>query len=185
MQRFIPVTFAELHGNLFMQGSNLTSKINAAQRGAKLVLDTELGVIWIKFKGKVSLIPLANTASLDAVVPEELMVELGFNEEPLSGPPAVRRGKQKAQEEWEEPLTDEDAHRAAVRLASATSNKAPSIAQTDTLIQETRGKAMGFKDAQVSNPTQPTTGASVVGKTKALSHAQLRAQVAQEAKDVK
>ncbi len=45
--------------------------------------------------------------------------------------------------------------------------------------------AKANKTAQVSNPTKPNQGATVTGKPKPLGHAELRAQLAAEAKEVK
>lgn len=181
------VSFMELHNQLFMQGSNLGNKINAAQRGANLTLDTDLGVVWVQFKSKLSLIPLSNVASADITDPSAL----GFDDtktETKTVPAAIARGRKAGLAPEPDPEFDPNddaaAHRARVRAASANAFVPNhTAAQNDLLIQQARGQAMGLKaSAQVATPTQPKEGASVAGKPKALSHAQLKAQVAAESK---
>ena len=80
-------------------------------------------------------------------------------------------------------------HRELVRAASANSNRAQNAAQqNDFLIQEARNQAMGLKHpttskAQVQTAQQVGELAAVTGKPKAISHAAMKAQVAQEMKD--
>lgn len=206
MDRFIPVSFAQLHSMILSQGTNLGDK--PTLRGAKLVLDTQLSLLWLYFQGKVSSIPLANVASFDAIVPDGFLIELGFaapavfnpapvTEETLSGPPALRkRGRLAATSvsvEYSDPSQPYDpndensalAHREAVRAASANSNRAPAAVLADDLIQQSRATAMGMKHqktAQVQTAQQVGQTASVTGKPKVISHAQLQAQVAAERK---
>lgn len=193
------LSFIELHNQLFMQGSNLGNKINASQRQAKLLQDDERGVVWVFYKGRVTSIPLASVASADFVeIPSDIKEALGLStpeptiETPM-GPPAIARGRrakvttevQAAESIPEYDINDNspEAHRARVRAASANAFKSTPIAQNDLLIQQARMAASGSKSqAQVSNPTQPKEGASVAGKPKALSHAQLRAQMSAEDK---
>lgn len=182
------LSFVELHNQLFMNGSNLGNKVNAAQRGAKLWQDDERGVVWVHFKDRVTAIPLASVASSDFIeIPEDIKELLGITQEVQpKGPPSVRAKKV---EVIELPAYDPndhsaEAHRARVRAASANSNRAQPIVQNDFLIQEARNHAAGQKSkAQVSNPTMPKEGVSVSPKPKAISHAQLKAQVAAEAKE--
>lgn len=177
------LSFIELHNQLFMQGSNLGTKIHAVARGATLNLDTELGIVWVQYKGKLSFIPLSNVASADMVDTGAFGFKTTTDE--TTAPAAIARAR-KARLEQE---AEEDPHRAAVRAASANSNKPNTLeAQNDYLIQEARAQAAGMKHnkAQVSNPTLPTTGntgASVAGKPKAISHAGMKAQVAAEMKE--
>lgn len=189
MARF-ELSFIELHNPLFMQGSNLTNKVNAKQRGAILQYDTELAGVIIQFKGKAAIIPAASVASMDLVDISQIGIEAPKE---ASAPPAIARARRQAKEEQLPEVTadyDENdpeaaaAHRAAVRAASANSNRsAPRLeTQNDTLIQQSRMVASG---AQVSNPTRPVEGLTgVSGKPKATNHAQMRAQLAKEAKDV-
>lgn len=206
------LSFLDLHNPFFMNGSNLGNKINAAQRGAKLLLDDERQVVWVYFKNKVSFIPLASVASADAVdVPEDVQALLGVPkpevaQEDISGPPAVvraRRGRPPLHQPEPQayapaptvPYPDFDPndidaaarHRELVRAASANANK-PQYAgpQNDDLIQQTRNAAMGMKlqrTAQVQSAQQVGQTAAVTGKRKVMSHAELAAQVAKEAKE--
>lgn len=169
------LSFVELHNQFFMQGSNLGSKVNAAQRGAKLLLDDERGVVWVLFKGKVSFIPLPSVASADVVeVPGDVQEALGVIPDPTTsqGPPAVARARREAPETAQAfpidvPMphfdpNDADAaakHRELVRAASANSNRPDNTqAQNDLLIQQARVNAMGIKNhnasAQVQNAHQ-------------------------------
>lgn len=206
-----PLSFMELHNQFFMQGSNLGNKINAAQKGAKLLLDDERQVVWIYFKQKVSFVPLASVASCDAIeIPEDIKESLGLVsplvEETPVGPPAIaraRRGRPPKMEEVEPtqtqatPVTYPDFdpndleavahHRELVRAASSHANKASFKGpQNDRLIQETRAIAMGVKlhnTAQVQTAEQVGQGTGLTGKPKAINHQQLKAQVAQEMKE--
>ena len=71
--RKIKISFAELHNPLFMQGTNLGTKIIAAQKNAVLTYDFDDQLLMIEFKGKVSLVPSTNVASMDALNASELM----------------------------------------------------------------------------------------------------------------
>jgi len=206
-----PLSFVALHNQFFMQGSNLGDKINAKQRGAQLLLDDERGVVWVHFKQKVSFIPLASVASADAItIPDDIAIALQLTAAPAvdapQGPPAVRRGRGRPPLHPEpqvipDPTTgvpvpnfdpnDAEAaarHRELVRAASrAPTLKTGTHAQDDRLIQEARNQAMGLKHpttsrAQVQNAEQVGATASVAGKPKPISHAQLQAQTAAEAK---
>lgn len=54
--------------------------------------------------------------------------------------------------------------------------------QNDLLIQQSRQAAMGIKvNAQIEDPTRPREGST--GKPKAISHAQLKTQIAKEMKE--
>lgn len=207
------LSFIELHNQLFMQGSNLGNKINAAQKGAKLLLDDERGVVWVYFKGKVSLVPLANVASADAIdISEDLKEALGVQapgEPQPVGPPAIvraKRGRPSLNEPAAEFLkgaaptvpfpdfdpNDQEAalrHRELVRAASANAYRPqPQGPMNDHLIQEARNQAMGLKHttisrSQVQNAHQVGEVASVTGKKKIMTHAELKAQVAAETKE--
>lgn len=185
-----PLTYVQLHNMINMQGTNLGDKINAAQRGAKLLLDLEFNFVWIYFKGKLSGFPTPSCASMDlAEMPDHVKQVLGLDAVPAQAAtgPAFARKKAEYVPEAFDPNDDAAAHRAAVRAASANSNRAnPVIQQTDTLIQTARMEAMGLKShttAQVQNAQQVGESTTVVGKKKALSHAALKAQVTQEAKE--
>lgn len=187
----IEVTFLDLHNPLFTQGSNLGNKINVAQKGARAVLDTNTGLIWFLYKGRPTFIPLMNTGSGDPILSSEQHIEI-FGEEakPALLPPAIARARREAI------LTDAlgfdpndespEAHRARVRAASANSNRPNNqLVQTDDLIQTARASAMGMKlpTAQVQNAQQVGEHTGVTGKRKAISHQQMKAQVAQEMKE--
>jgi len=201
------LSFVELHNQFFMQGSNLGNKINAAQKGAKLLLDDERSVVWVYFKSKVSFIPLASVASADAIeVPQDIKDLLGLNQsieetKPL-GPPAMRRrGRPPLNEPKPDfgpvPYPDFDPndleaaarHREKVRAASANAYRPdPQGPMNDHLILEARNAAMGVKQsavnhAQVQSAHQVGEAASITGKKKVMSHAELKAQVAAEAKE--
>jgi hypothetical protein len=193
------LSFLELHNQFFMQGSNLGNKINAAQKGAKLILDDDRSVVWVYFKGKVSFIPTASVASADVIqIPDDVKEALGLDtvqNEPM-GPPAIARAKREQFQNVQNnavPMPDFDPndmdavanHREMVRAASANANRPnPFSAQNDFLIQQARGQAEGFKQsAQVSNPTLPTEGQRPRGRPpKILSHADLKAKLDSEAK---
>ena len=202
----IKLPFLDLHNQLFMNGSNLGMKINAAQRGAKMVLDTETNLIWIHFKGKTTFIPTSNVASGDALVSPEFLTEMfelaAEEEQPKAHlPPAIARAQKEVElQNLPDPMlpydpNDEHAaalHRAAVRAASANSNRgnsAQTLSQTDSLIQQARMQAMGIKqhtpNAQVQNAQQvgeTAALASTRGKRKAINHQELKTQIAQEMK---
>lgn len=201
-----PLSFVELHNPMFMQGSNLGNKINAAQKGAKLFLDDDRDGVWIYFKQKLSFIPLSNVATADMVtIPEDLKETIGLTEtlaeEPSpSGPPAIaraRRGRPPKDAKipsnpvtFSQPAVDLDTlspeeRRAAVRAASANAYRPDATqAQNDHLIQEARAQAQGIKlqkTAQVQNAQQVGLAASsVTGKPKPISHAELAALKAKE-----
>lgn len=203
-----PLRFIELHSPFFMQGSNLGTKIDAAQRGAKLILDDERQVVWVRFKGKVSFIPLPSIASADALeVPKDIQDLFEISSaapEILATDAPKRRGRPPAQPAMPQaPLpsptqvpypdfdpNDEQAaakHREMVRAASANSNR-PEFRgpQNDDLIQAARMTAMGLKhqpSAQVQTAQQVGQTAGVTGKRKVMSHGELKAQVAREAKE--
>lgn len=206
------LSFIELHNQFFMQGSNLGNKINAAQKGAALLLDDERGVVWVYFKGKVSFVPLASVASGDAVeVPEDVKEFLGIHtpvESGPQGPPAIaraKRGRPSVNEPAPDfvkggvpivPIPDFDPndleaaarHRELVRAASANAYRPqPQGALNDHLIQEARNQAMGIKHAtisraQVQTAQQVGETATVTGKKKAISHAELAKQIGSETK---
>jgi len=186
----IPLSYIELHNPMFMQGSNLGSKISAKARGAKLYFDTELSVVWIDFKDKVAFVPMSNIASGDMLDPQSIVLE-----EPATktAPPAITRARKAGKEDVavtiaqaeSNPIemTDAEAHRAEVRARSANAHKAipQPETQSDALIQQSRAVASG--QVQVSDPTRPANGLTGVQvKPKAISHAQLKAQVAAETK---
>lgn len=200
-----PLSFIELHNPFFMNGTNLGNKVNALQRGASLLLDDERGVVWVHYKSKVSFIPLASIASADAVeVPEDVRMVFGLPD-PASTPPPARRGRPPMNKPETQatptpaPVTpaypsfdpnDTDAaakHRELVRAASLNANKPQfNAAQSDDLIQSARMTAMGLKHqktAQVQTAQQVGETASVTGKRKVMSHSELKAQVAKEAKE--
>jgi hypothetical protein len=179
------LNFVELHNPLFMQGVNLGTKINATQRQAHLFFDTELGVVWIAFKNKVSFIPLANVASADLADPS--VADLPLDEE-QHAPPAIARARREQEIDparYEMPdINDPEAmarHREAVRAASANANRPPAQ-MFDPLAQQAREQAMAVKlhNAPVSTPMQTKNLSSVTGKHKAISHAELAAQKAAE-----
>lgn len=206
------VSFMSLHSPLFMQGSNLGDKITAAHKNAQFAFDDVSSVIWVHFKNKVTPVPLSNVASFDmADIPGAVKDFFSIGAPPViavqSLPPtiaAARRGrppKNHSLPNLQIPTTglgmesfinqidpndpeDAAAHRARVRAASANSNRPEPSIQNDLLVQEARAQAIGMKtSAQVSNPTKPTEGLTgVSGKPKALSHTQLKKQVAAEMK---
>jgi hypothetical protein len=185
------LSFVEFHSPLFSQGVNLGTKVSIAQRQAQAVWDDEKGVIWLFFKGKASCLPVTSALSWDMItIPDEMKTLFGIvstNKEPeiVEGPPFARkRGRPAAEPTVEYDINDysQEAQRARARAASANSHKAVVTAQNDALIQQARNQAAGMKiSAQVSNPTMPTEG--VTGKPKAISHAGMKVQIAQEMKE--
>lgn len=183
------LSFVALFTPLFMQGSNLGEKVSRGFKGVKLLYNTETGQISAWRDGKYSAIGAANIASYDfTAVPEDVTKYLGLGVEAPSAsnegttlPPA--RGRPPSETVIDP--NDDNAHRAAVRAASANSNVATTHRALidDSLIQASRNAAMGIKSAQVSDPRKPAQGASVVGKPKAIGHQELRVQLAKEAKD--
>lgn len=177
------LSYVEFHNNFFMQGTNLGNKVNAAQRGAVLLYDTDRSLVWIQFKGKLSFIPLTNIVSADVVDASAMDADLPTPK--VEATPARRGRPPKTEPEAIDPNDAAAIHRAEVRARSATANVAAPTVQNDLLIQQSRSAAMGMKHpnpAQVQTPTQPTQGANVAGKPKAISHAQLKTQIAQEMK---
>jgi len=150
--RKIKISFAELHNPLFMQGTNLGTKIIAAQKNAVLTYDFDDQLLMIEFKGKISLVPSTNVASMDALNASELM-----EKEEITGHPAVARSKR------EKPM---DAQVQAAREASANAFKPGSdvnvVSQSDALIQQNK-QIMGGAKGNVT----------ITGKPKAISHAQI------------
>ncbi len=193
MSKFYDLPFVEFYDAFFMQGSNLGNKINAAQRNAKVVYDEERGLVWVHFKGKLSFVPLQSIKSADMKdIPEDLQKywAMTTQEAEPTLPPSIRRGRKPKEEITEEfdPTDDAAAHRARVRAASANANKAEPrpVINSDDLIKTTRAAAMGVKlnkSSQVANAQQVGELASVTGKPKAMTHAQLQAQIASEAKE--
>lgn len=202
MNRFIALTFIETHTPLLMGGVNFPNKIILKTKAAEAMLDTQMSVCWIRFKGETSIVPMSNVAHIKPLISsddeDQVFVPVPKKELPteeVAGPIAVRRGRKPTIRTSEQPPEDpfqaydpndeESAakHREAVRAASANSNKPVQTIQNDLLIQQARGQALGFKTAQVSDPTKPANGLTgVQGKPKAISHAQLKTQLAQEAK---
>ncbi len=193
-----PLTFVEFHNPLFMNGTNLGNKLNGPFRGATLLMDDDRQVVWVHYKGKTAFVPLASVASADAVtIPDDVTEAMGLNTpQELSGPPAVKRGRGRPPMEpiatpsipvEAVPMPTHDPndmvaaaeHRARVRAASANANKPQFVGQqNDDLIQASRAAAMGIKHnkgAQVQTAQQVGEAASVVGKKKPLSHAELKA----------
>lgn len=195
--------FIEMHNPMFMQGSNMGTRIKAKERGARLFLDTELSLVWVHFKGKVAFVPLANIATGDLM--EQLDAPLTELPQPAHRAPAAIARAQAYQSEYQEPsYPDHDpedleaaaAHRARVRAASMNSNRPQASVQNDMLIQQSRMAAMGMKqhavNPQVSNPTQPAMGQTGIptpnvqaapklrGRPKAISHAGAVAQMKAE-----
>lgn len=149
------ITFIELHNPLFMNGTNMGSKLSTdvrpgttAKAGVKMILDDERQAVWVHYNKRTAFIPLPSVASCDILeVPGDVLELLGLTpmaEEIISGPPAVmraRRGRPPSVQPTEEiqaaptevpypdfDPNDEDAaarHRELVRAASANSNKAP------------------------------------------------------------
>ncbi len=192
------VTCITFHNPFNMGGVNFGNKIDTAVRkDIEMIDDIGRNRVWIKFKGITTFVPDSNiVAGSVQTIPADIqaMFEPTESEEIQAGPPAVARSRRTKAEMEAARVHDEaaafdpndtspEAHRARVRAASANAHKPDGVhAQNDLLIQEARNAAAGVKfKAQVSNPTQPAQGASVVGKTKALTHAQMRAQVAKEA----
>lgn len=70
------VSFCELHNPLFMQGVNLSNKINALTRNAKLEYDTEQHWLVVYFKGKASVVPSSNISSMDLIHLQDAGIEL-------------------------------------------------------------------------------------------------------------
>lgn len=161
----INLSFVEVHNPLFVNGTNLGTKINVAQRQAIAQYDTEISCLRLYFKGKTTLVPSSNIASMDAIE-EQAPAQVAQPETVLPPALAKRRGRPPKEAEPEQkpigdpvdPNDEQAAHRAAVRAASANSNVAPPnvSAQTDALIQQARMQALGIKDAsrvvQVSVP---------------------------------
>jgi len=206
-----PLSFVELHNAFFMNGSNLGNKINAAQRGAKLLLDDERNVVWIFFKQKVSFIPLASVASGDMTdIPQDIQELFGIakpEDVQAGGPPAIARAKRgrPCATEPASPLDSSPAiitvpypafdpndseaaakHRELVRAASANSNRASAQGpQNDDLIQKSRATAMGMKHqptSQVSTAQQVGAQTTQASPRKIMSHAELQVKVAQDSK---
>jgi hypothetical protein len=182
----ISLSFVELHNPLFMQGTNLTNKIVASQRQAKLEYDLDKKLLIVRFKGKAAILPDSNVASMDVINAADLGLE---ESEPVSAPtPAIarRRGRPSAEdlEAQESAYMTSDSHREAVRAQSANAFKpAPVVdTQANKLMEQARAVAAGAKvSPQVSEPTKPANGLTgVSGKPKAISHEQLAAQVKAE-----
>lgn len=184
-----PISFAQFHNMMHMQGTNLGDKIIAKARGATLLLDLEFQTVWVYYKGKLSGVPTPSIATYDlAEMPDHVRAELGLDgieAVESSGPPYARKKAEYIPEAFD-PNDEAAAHRARVRAASANANR-PDMAQAqnDLMIQETRNAAMGIKThmtAQVQNAQQVGESPTVTAKKKAISHSQLKAQIAHEAK---
>ena len=149
--RKIKISFAELHNPLFMQGSNLGTKIIAAQKNAVMTYDFDDQLLIVEFKGKTSLIPSTNVASMDA------LMSLEVKEESVTGHPAVARSKR------EKPIDDQAQ---AARAASANAFKPTSdaVAQNDALIQQNK-QLLGGGNAATT----------LTGKPKVMTHAEISA----------
>ena len=188
------LSFMEVHNPLFMQGSNLGTKIIPAQKNAELAYDDDRSVVWVSFKGKITAIPLSNVASVDfATTPDDILDFFSGTASTVDTahlPAAIARKKREQEivqtaETFDSADESPEAHRARVRAASANANRVQPIqATSSSLIQESRATALGMKvsKAQVSDPTRPKTGTT--GRVKPISHAQLNAQMAKEAKEV-
>lgn len=149
----VKVSFVELHNPLFMVGVNLGNKISASTRHARMEFDIERKLLFIEFKGKVAVLPDSNVCSMDLVNPEEA----GFKPEaPVAQPKAAAPGPQ--------------IDTVATKLAEQT--------------RATLAAKKGLPTAQVENPTTPTHGTTgLTGKRKYMSHEELAAKVAAEAKE--
>ena len=163
----------------------------------------------IYFKGKYTAIGASNVASYDfKEVPKDVIEYLGMNQAVIAdaptGPPAIARARRsipapqamEPPQVYAEPVpmpdfdpNDAEAaakHRALVRAASANANRPTLVAQNDDLVQAARNQAMNLKQpksAQVQTAQQVGAVTAVAGKPKAISHAQLKAQAAAEAKE--
>lgn len=187
-----------------MSGKNFGTRVDMTS-GAKIVYDREAKEIHISYNGKTSTLSSLSAKNWDYIETPAFIAEL-FKEEAVKAPEAPKRGRgrppmvapapiQTTQSYPEVPMPDFDPndleaaakHRALVRAASANSNK-PEFRgpQNDDLIQAARTTAMGLKHqktAQVQTAQQVGELAGVSGKRKVMSHAELRAQVAKEAKE--
>jgi hypothetical protein len=178
----IEMSFVEFHNPFFMQGTNLGTKLFAKQKNATLFYDLDHSFMIITFKGRVALVPSTNIISMDVI---------DYSSLDITPPHPVIHVPQMSipsEDGNSIPMSDEAQaamqHRKEVRERSANSNKAPSMQETNnSLIQASRNAALGMKHPQIDNPTKPAQGQT--GKNKIMSHAQLKAQIAQEAKDVK
>lgn len=181
------VSFMNMHNALFMQGSNLGDKINVAAKGAKVCWDDDRQVLFITFKGKTTTIPFTSTQSFDLIeVPEDVKEWAGIAETTQTNAPFARKKVEPTDITVTDDMSEAEAHRARVRATSANSNRAQPTVQNDDLINQSRALAMGVKHnktAQVSNAQHVGEMAAVTGKPKALSHAAMKAQVAQEMKE--
>ena len=176
----IKISFVELHNPLFMQGTNLGNKINAAQRGASIQFDLDRKLLIITFKGKCAIIPDSNVASMDVIDLADLGLE--FKTEAPTAPEAtVKRGRGRPPVNPEPVAQSEEDRRAAARAASANAFKPePKVETTGSkLIEQSRAIAAG--KAQVSDPTKPAQGLTGLSSApKMMSHAELKAKVAAE-----
>lgn len=197
-----PLSFVEFHNPLFMCGASLGNKLNAAQRGARVLLDDERQVVWIQYKGKIAFVPLASIASADAItVPEDVEALLTAPKaDDTFVPPKRGRGRPTQEQLRKEeaaiirhkvlaaggspqvPMPTHDPndaeaaarHRALVRAASANSNRGnPTGPQNDKLIQESRSIAMGLKHQQ----TAQVQSAREIAETNGLTGVQGKRKV--------
>lgn len=85
------IKFANLHDPLFMNGSNLGTKLGAQrERPVQMQYDTELMCLAVYHKGNVTLIPHATVSSMDLANPAPLKFE--WNETaPLKTAPPPRQ----------------------------------------------------------------------------------------------
>lgn len=192
------LSFIELHNPFFMQGSNMGTKINAAQKGAKLLLDDTRYGVWIYYKQKVAFVPLASVASIDLTeIPGDVKTALHF-EEPKKAAAAIKHmaPTQPVVPMYQPepvPMPDFDpsdavaaaAHKSMVRAASMNTHRSAPIVQNDQLIQEARNTAMGMKThptAQASTAHQvgQMTNSGTQGKPKPISHQALKASLPKE-----
>ena len=189
-----------------MQGKNFGARIDIST-GAKVCYDDEAKEIHIYYNGKTSSLSSLSAKNWDYVAtPAHVAEYFGAQLEAKTEEP-VKRGRGRPPAHQPEPAivhqppsvpypsfdpNDLEAaarHRELVRAASANSNKNHNSGpQNDYLIQEARNQAMGLKHpttsrAQVQTAQQVGESATVVGKKKIVSHAELRTQVAAEAKE--
>lgn len=183
--------FLETHNPVFIGGANLGKRLDIKTKKVKLLLDTDVGVVWIFYNSGIDFVPFASIASGSALNTEDFGLGEFKEPEPYTTP-AIQRARQSAVYIAEttpapEPVpmptfdpNDLEAaaeHRRKVRAASANANRPEVLSpQNDDLIQKARMTAAGIKHtAQVQTAQQVGELAKVTGKRKAISHAELNA----------
>lgn len=169
-----------------MQGKNFGSKIDA-NSGAVMCYDDKEKEIHIHYQGKASSLSSTSAKNWDYIEVPDHIKEYFTARAPVPVPPKQTPSvfTPTTYEQLSPSDPDYEAkHRAMVRAASANSNRPDVIQmQNDALIQASRGAALNMKQHSAQVQTAQQVGEVATSKKKIMTHAQLKAQMAVEAKE--